>query len=264
MKIHKIMSKIDSNTTTLLDPTLSLAEIIEKAGDMPEYRAIFYKKFLQNSIYVLVQKNQLHENQPNSFNANVPIISFENKQIPVFTDPKHIYDQGILKQDVDYMKVNGRQFLELTLGHSIIVNPFSKVHKELVTNEIADMLNGSIFDVIEKGVAKVHMQTLIGKPEKNPTILLNSLQSVFSKMDIISAAYLGWTFNEKIDKKAHYIFAIECDTKTSEEFRIIADMISNLCKPYLKEEEYIDIIKLTKDGNFIDYFYKKDKPFYVR
>ncbi len=258
------MSKIDLNTNTILDSTLSLAEIIEKAGDMPEYRTVFYKKFLQNSIYVLVQKNQLNDSQLNSFNANVPIISFENNQIPVFTNPKHIYDKGILQQKVDYMKVNGRQFLELILGHSVIVNPFSKVYKELVPNEIADMLNGSIFNVIEKGVAKIHMQTLIGKPEITPTILLNSLQSVFSKMEEISAAYLGWVFNENIDKKAHYIFAIECNTKTSEEFRIIADTISNLCKPYLKKEEYIDIIKLTPEGNFSDYFYEKDEPFYKK
>lgn len=258
------MSKINVVNTNLIDTTLSLAEIIEKAGDNPEYRAIFYQRFLNEIIYVLVQKNQLNNSQPNSFNANVPIVSFENNQIPVFTNSKHIYDQGILQQEVDYMKVNGRQFLELVLGHSIIVNPFSKIYKELVPNEIADMLNGSIFNVIEKGVAKIHMQTLIGKPETTPTILINSLQSVFSKIKEVSAAYLGWVFNEQIDRKAHYIFAIECDTKTSDEFKIIADTISNLCKPYLKKEEYIDIIKLTPNGNFSDYFYNKDEPFYKK
>ncbi|MBB1149565.1 enhanced serine sensitivity protein SseB [Myroides sp. NP-2] len=244
-----------------LNKNLPLADIIEKAGTDKEYRAVFYEKFLKNDIYVLVKKEY---NQANSFNANAPIITFENQHIPVFTAPKHIYDQGAIQDEMNYMKVNGRAFLELAMGHHIIVNPFSKVYKELVPNEIADMLNGSIFNFMKDDVAHLHMQALIGKPEIEPTALLQDLKITFASIPAIASAYIGWTFNERIDQKPHYIFAIDCEVKDAAGFKEIADVISNLCKPHLKKEDYIDIIRLEPKGNFSDYFYNEDQPFYTK
>lgn len=252
------------STETTINKNLPLADIIEKAGTIPEYRAVFYEKFLKNDIYVLVKKGYNENNEATSFNANAPIITFENQQIPVFTDAKHIYDQGVIQDEMSYMKVNGRSFLELAMGHHIIINPFSKVYKELVPNEIADMLNGSIFNVVKDNVAHIHMEVLIGKPETEPQALLADLKTTFTSIPTISSAYLGWMFNERIDQKPHYIFAVECETKNAAEFKEIADVISNLCKPHLKKQEYIDIIRLEKNGNFSDYFYNQDQPFYTK
>jgi len=253
-----------TSTQSTINKSLPLAEIIEKAGTEKEYRAVFYEKMLKSDIYVLVKEGYNDNNEANSFNANAPIITFENQQIPVFTAPNHIYDQGAIQEEMNYMKVNGRAFLELAMGHAIIVNPFSKVYKELVPNEVAAMLNGSIFDVAKDNVAQIHMQVLIGKPDVEPTALMEDLKTTFASIPTISASYIGWTFNERVDQKPHYIFAIECDTKSSAEFKEIADVISNLCKPHLKKEEYIDIIKLERNGNFSDYFYQQAEPFYTK
>lgn len=255
------MTQSTQSTQTTINKNLALAEIIEKAGTIGEYRAVFYEKFLKTDIYVLVKKGY---DEGNSFNANAPIITFEDQKIPVFTDPKHIYDQGAIQDEMSYMKVNGRSFLELAMGHTIIINPFSKVYKELVPNEIADMLNGSIFNVMKDNVAHIHLPVLIGKPEHEPLDLLRDLKTTFTAIPSISSAYLGWLFNERIDQKPHYIFAVECTTKNAAEFKEIADVISNLCKPHLKKEEYIDIVRLEKNGNFSDYFYNQDQPFYTK
>ncbi|WP_430529935.1 enhanced serine sensitivity protein SseB [Myroides sp. C20-1] len=258
------LDTMTQSTQLKVNKSLPLADIIEKAGTVKEYRAVFYENFLKNDIYVLVKEGYNANNEANSFNANAPIITFENQQIPVFTAPKHIYDQGAIQDEMNYMKVNGRAFLELAMGHTIIVNPFSKVYKELVPNEVADMLNGSIFNFIQDDIAHVHMQVLIGKPEVEPTALLEDLKKTFTAIAAISSAYIGWTFNARIDKKPHYIFALECEVKNGAEFKEIADVISNLCKPHLKKEEYIDIIRLEPNGNFSDYFYKEDQPFYTK
>lgn len=252
------------STETKINKNLPLADIIEQAGTIKEYRAIFYEKFLKSDIYVLVKKGYNDNQEANSFNANAPIITFENQQIPIFTDPKHIYDQGVIQEEMSYMKVNGRAFLELAMGHNIIVNPFSKVYKELVPNEIAEMLNGSIFNVVKDNVAHIQMNVQIGKPEVEPQALLADLKKTFASIPIISSAYLGWMFNARIDQKPHYLFAVECDIKNGAEFKEIADVISNLCKPHLKKHEYIDIIRLEKNGNFSDYFYNQDQPFYTK
>jgi len=260
MSKDKIVTMTQS-TQKAINKNLPLADIIEKAGTIEAYRAVFYEKFLKNDIYVLVKKEY---NQANSFNANAPIITFEDQRIPVFTDPKHIYDQGAIQDEMSYMKVNGRAFLELAMGHYILVNPFSKVYKELVPNEVAEMLNGSIFNVIKDNVAHIHMQARIGKPETEPTALLQELKKTFASIPAISSAYLGWTYNEQIEQKPHYIFAVDCQVKNAAGFKEIADVISNLCKPHLKKEDYIDIIRLEPNGNFSDYFYNQDQPFYSK
>lgn len=248
----------NKNTTTKLNTNLTLAQIIEQAGSNPEYRAVFYNRFLKDYIYILVQKDSTTEDS-----ENPPIIAFENNCIPVFTDPDRIYDGSAIHQEMDYMKVRGHAFLEMTLGATIIVNPFSKVYKELVVEEIADMLNGSIFNTASSPVLRGQMNVQIGKPDNNPTTLLNELKSAFYQNEHITAAYIGWTFNEILDKEPHYIFAIECSEGLGN-FKDIADLVSTFCKSHFKEGEYADIIKLEQNGNYSDYFYNQAKPFYVK
>ncbi|MCC9043269.1 enhanced serine sensitivity protein SseB [Myroides sp. M-43] len=252
----------NKNTSTKLNTNLTLAQIIELAGTNPEYRIVFYNRFLKDQIYVLVEKDPSGNN---NFDDNNPpaIIAFENNRIPVFTHPDRIYDGGAIHEEMDYMKVPSRAFLEMTLGASIIVNPFSKVYKELVVEEIAEMLNGSIFNTLNSPILKAQMNVQIGKPETEPKALIEELKEIFSKNDLIKSAYIGWTFNEILDKEPHYIFAIESEIELAN-FKEVADIISELCKPHLAKEEYIDIIKLEKNGNFSDYFYNQAEPFYVK
>ena len=253
----------NKNTVTKLNTNLTLAQIIEQAGTNPEYRIVFYNRFLKDDIYVLVEKGALEGKTDGSMDPTPPIIAFENNCIPIFTHPDRIYDGSAIHQEMDYMKVRGNDFLEMTLGATIIVNPFSKVYKELVVEEIAEMLNGSIFNTLSSPVLKAQMNVKIGAPETEPTVLLEELKTAFSEHELINAAYIGWTFNEILDKNAHYVFAIEC-AKELTDFKEVADLISNFCKPHLTKEEYIDIIKLEKNGNFSDYFYNHATPFYTK
>lgn len=253
----------NKNTASKLNTNLPLAQIIELAGDNPEYRIVFYDRFLKDSIYVLVEKGSLDLYEDNNAGIAPPIIAFENNRIPVFTHPDRIYDASAIHEEMDYMKVRGNAFLEMTLGATIIVNPFSKVYKELVANEISEMLNGSIFNTLSSPVLKAQMNVKIGKPETEPTTLIEELKEVFAKNDLIKSAYIGWTYNEILDKTPHYIFAVESEKELTN-FKEIADTISELCKPHLTKEEYIDIIKLEKNGNFSDYFYNQAEPFYVK
>lgn len=248
----------NKNTTTKLNMNLTLAQIIEQAGSNPEYRAVFYNRFLKDYIYILVQKDETNDG-----NETPPIIAFENNCIPVFTDPDRIYDGSAIHQEMDYMKVRGNDFLEMTLGATIIVNPFSKVYKELVVEEIADMLNGSIFNTVSSPVLRGQMNVQIGKPANYPTTLLNELKSAFYQHEHITAAYIGWTFNEVLDKEPHYIFAIECSEDLGN-FKELANLVSTFCKSHFKDGEYADIIKLEQNGNYSEYFYNQAEPFYKK
>lgn len=252
----------NKKSTTKINANLTLAQIIEEAGNKPEYRSIFYDRFLKDYIYVLVEKTS-ESQTTEGLTPNVPILVLDDKRIPIFTHPNRIYDNGAITEDMEYMKVRGRSFLEMTIGSTLIVNPFSKVFKELVADEISQMLNGSIFNTLSNPVLKAQMQAKIGKPEEEPTALLEELTPLFAKNEAIDNAYIGWTFNPIIDKKPHFIFAIETIVE-KEQFKEIADMISNACIPHLKKEQFIDIIKLEQNGNFSDYFYNHAEPFYKK
>ncbi|WP_158211200.1 enhanced serine sensitivity protein SseB [Myroides phaeus] len=253
----------NKKSTTKINANLTLAQLIEQAGSKPEYRAIFYDRFLKDYIYVLVEKTPNSSNNNEGLATDAPILVLDDQRIPVFTSLDSISDNGEITDDISYMKVRGRSFLEMTFGSTIIVNPFSKIYKNLVPEEISQMLNGSIFNTLSNPVLKAQMQVKIGKPEVEPTALLEELTQLFSTHEVIDNAYIGWTFNPMIDKKPHYIFAIETIAEKGQ-FKEIADMISNTCVPHLKKEEFIDIIKLEQNGNFSDYFYKHAEPFYKK
>lgn len=252
----------NKKTTEKINRNLTLAQIIEQAGTQPEYRAIFYERMLKDYIYVLVQSGYKPEDLTVGIDPNIPVITFENGGIPVFTHPDRIYDGGAINEEMDYIKVRGRSFLELTIGHPLIVNPFSKIYKELVPPEVSEMLNGSIFNPKHSPILRTKMNALIGHPEYEPTQLLNALSNAYAEVSEITNAYLGWTFTEEVDNEAHYTIAIE--TETEKPFKEFAVLTSTVCQDHLNGDQVIDIVKLEPGGNFSDFFYNQSTPFYTR
>ena len=249
-------------TAPKLNKNLTIAQIIEEAGANPEYRAVFYERLLKDHIYVVVERTE-QTDLTEGLTPNTPIITFENGIIPVFTDPKHIYDGGAITEEVDYIKVIGRYFLEMTIGRGIVVNPFSKFYKELIPQEIAEMLSGQIFNPTHAPVIHAKMNALIGPPDHLPEELIVDLFEAFTSEECIKQAHIGWTFNQALDKEPHYIIAIE-STEKEGTFETIAQLTSDACQAHLKGDQVIDIIKLEKEGNFSEYFYNQSTPFYIK
>ncbi|UVD79303.1 enhanced serine sensitivity protein SseB C-terminal domain-containing protein [Myroides albus] len=248
--------------TGKINKNLTLAQIIEEAATKPEYRALFYERMLKDYIYVLVEQGYTSSELTVGIDPHVPIIALDNGVIPVFTNPDRIYDSGAITQEMDYIKVRGRSFLELTIGNQIIVNPFSKYYKELIPIEISEMLNGSIFTPKHSPVIHTRMNALIGAPEQSPTALLSDLSNMFKSIIAITHAHIGWTFMDQIDTNAHYIIAIETEGELP--FSQIAKLTSTICQQHLKADEVIDIVKLEKGGDFSEFFYNQSTPFYSK
>lgn len=258
MSIYK-QNRKKSPYAKLVANNISLEKILEKATTEIEYREIFYKRFLNADIYVLIQKKR---NTTSHSLENTPIVVLQNNHIPVFTNPERIFDHNTATEEVDYIKVKGRAFLEMAIGETVIVNPFSKIFKTLVPAEISDLLNGSIFNKIpQNNRAKVQMEVMIGHPEVEPTELLETLLPYLSENTAITASYLGWTFNPKTDSKPHYILALELSDNNC---ALYANQIAELAKQHQKEDDILDIIQLEKDGTFSEFFYKQSTPFFKR
>lgn len=244
----------------IINNNISLAKVIEKATDELEFREIFYKRFLKEHIYVLVQKNKDTSKQLPL--ESTPIIVLQNKNIPVFTELERIFEHNVIGEEVDYIKVIGRSFLEMVVGETVIVNPFSHINKTLVPAEISDMLNGTIFNKLSKNQnSKIQMDVIIGHPKDPPSEFIESLIPFLSKSQDIIKAYLGWTFNPKIDKKPHYIIALELTNNNCSHY---ANEIALIAKPHQSEDDILDIIQLEEGGTFSEFFYKQSSPFYTK
>lgn len=250
------MATINKNIIT---NNISLSKVIEKASIEPELREIFYKRFLKENIYVLVQKNK-NTNKSTPLEST-PIVVLQNNNIPVFTELERIFEHNAIGEEVDYIKVIGRNFLEMVVGETIIVNPFSKTNKTLVPAEITDMLNGSIFNKLALNQkANIQMDVMIGHPKVHPTEFIESLIPFLKDNQEIIKAYLGWTFNPKTDKEPHYIIALELTNNNCSHY---AHEIASIAKPYQKQDDILDIIQLEEGGTFSDFFYKQSTPFFV-
>ncbi|SFJ78309.1 enhanced serine sensitivity protein SseB C-terminal domain-containing protein [Myroides guanonis] len=244
----------------IINNNISLAKVIEKATDEPEFREIFYKRFLKENIYVIVQKDK--NSTKNTSLESSPIVVLQNNNIPVFTEPERIFEHNAIGDEVDYIKVIGRSFLEMVVGETVIVNPFSNANKTLVPAEISDMLNGTIFNRISTNQkTKIQMDVMIGHPKVHPKEFIESLIPFLNKNQDINKAYLGWTFNPKIDKNPHYIIALDLTTNNCSQY---ANEIALIAKQYQSEDDILDIIQLEEGGTFSEFFYKQSSPFYIK
>lgn len=255
-----LFNKKNTFNKNIVNNNISLAKIIEKAKNEPEFREIFYRRFLKENIYVLIKKDK--NSTKNSSLESSPIVVLQNKRIPVFTEPERIFEHNAIGDEVDYIKVIGRSFLEMVVGETIIVNPFSNINKTLIPAEISDMLNGSIFNKISAiQKTKIQMDVIIGHPKVHPTEFIKSLIPFLNKNQDINKAYLGWTFNPKIDEKPHYIIALELANNNCSQY---ANEIALIAKPFQSEDDILDIIQLEEGGTFSEFFYKQSSPFYIK
>ncbi|MBW3518551.1 enhanced serine sensitivity protein SseB [Flavobacterium sp. NKUCC04_CG] len=240
----------------------TLSEILEKAGHDAKYREEFYRRFLEESVYVLTQKESDGKKTGSiSDLKKLPIVVFPNQVIPVFTELDRIYEQESIRNEVTAVAVNGREFLTMAANSAVVVNPFSAIYKELIPLEISEMLSGSMFDKKSNILkTKQSMAVQIGQPKIYPEELVACLTELFKTQPEVKAAHIGWIYNPVVGDPPHYIFALECATK---DMKRITDQAALATRPFVKAEQFVDFMQLDKDGDISRYFYQQTKPFYT-
>ena len=111
----------------------------------------FYQKLLWNELFVLTNAAPTYQEGTNMLEegSNVQIVAFDGGQIPVFTSTNRIFDKGIIDTAVHYLCLKGQDLFELAQGATFVLNPYSEFHKELVPEEIEDLMNGTIYQKID-------------------------------------------------------------------------------------------------------------------
>lgn len=149
MGIFDIFKKKKTDSTF---PENELEQCLMRAASETSAQKEFYQKLLWNQLFVLTAGHDSSEEgtQILKEDTTVQFVTFEEGQIPVFTSTNRIFDKGVIKKEVPYMSLKGQDLFGVAKGVTFILNPYSDYGKELIPEEIENLLNGTIYDKIEE------------------------------------------------------------------------------------------------------------------
>jgi tetratricopeptide (TPR) repeat protein len=133
-------------------PENELEESLMQAASSVSAQKYFFQKLLWNQLFVLTGGHSENEEGANTLeeDTKVQFVTFGNGHIPIFTSTNRIFDKGIIKEEVSYMRLKGQDLFEVAEGATFILNPYSDYGKELLPEEIQSLMNGTIYDEIDK------------------------------------------------------------------------------------------------------------------
>ena len=242
-----------------------LETLLEKAAKEPSYRSEFYKKLLSEELFVLTNRSMFPNAPAGKFvtetETTIQIRSYDDGRIPVFTSTKRMFDKGVVKKEVTYLAVKGADLFNFTKGSTLILNPYSDYGKELLPEEIQDLLDGTILqDRLKTMTIEKDTSILLGQPANYPTAMVNSLKDLFSRRPAVVAGYLALIQYKEKNEPPHYIIGI----KTEGDASSITDEAGFTAKQSLKPEEFVDLVQIQQDSPITDYMLNQTTPFYLR
>ncbi|SEB14922.1 SseB family protein [Pedobacter hartonius] len=141
-KQKKETDPLDSVTEEMIAETedMELDVLMEKAIQEPAYKSAFYSRVLTDEIIVIsVNVNVSEGYQYLEVGTSVEIYSLPDGSIPLFTSIDRIFDNGIVTDDVEFLKMSGADLFSVALGETFIVNPYSE-YKNKISASVAERL----------------------------------------------------------------------------------------------------------------------------
>lgn len=112
----------------------------------------FYQKLLWSQLFVLTDghPDPAETSQTASEVTKVRLLAIDPGHIPVFTSLNRVFDNSVIKHEVAYIGMRAQDLFGMAKGMTFVLNPYSSQVKELPPGEIEDLLNGTIYEKIDK------------------------------------------------------------------------------------------------------------------
>jgi hypothetical protein len=236
--------------------------LIQAAKD-PAHRPQFYRDFLNAELFVIEEGPPRQSTTgPRTLEqgTKLALLTFQRDNqtlIPIFSSLPRL--QTFIKQEANYVAMKTPDFLKMTKGATLLLNPGSDYGKEFTAPEIASLLDGSFWRPTDTFVTQKATKVLVGQPANYPTDLVAALTRYFQTTPQVTKAYLALYHNPDRDPKPHTLIAIEV-TGDWDQIASGAGIVSqntNIPDPP------IDFFQLTGKPGLDDHF-KSLKPFYEK
>jgi hypothetical protein len=246
-----------------MTPQNKLERSLVQAATDPAYRPQFYRDLVESDIFIIQHGSRFTEIKEtiteSDFQLKVQPIEYNGKQcLPAFSSLPRL--QAVIKEQVSYIALNALVFLKATRGANLILNPGSDCAKEFGPDEVASLLDGSLWKPTEPQVTPENTKVLIGQPAKYPSELVDALCRLFAQNTQVEEAYLAHFFNPKRDEKPHTLIALE----VVGDYDAIVAEAGIVVKEVRVPDPPVNFVQLRCNGLVESYFASGVKPFYQR
>lgn len=119
--------------------------LLKKAVVEPAYRIDIYARILSEKFFVLTEEGMFPQGSfITNGNTKAQVRTLNNGSVPIFTSTDRIFDGGVIKTEVCFLELEGKDLLKMSTGKALIINPYSDFGKEILPSEIEQILDGSI------------------------------------------------------------------------------------------------------------------------
>ncbi len=244
-------------------PENKLERSLMKAAQDPAHRPQFYRDFAESDVFVIQ-----HGPPPEQSGARVlkegcqlkiPNIDFNGKAyIPIFSSLSRL--KAVLQDETAYIALNAFEFLKITQGAEILLNPGSDFGKEFTKDEIQSIIDGSVWKPCESYRFEKETRVLMGQPANYPHDLTEALTRLFRKVREVKRAYLAHFFNPEKDEKAHTLIGIEVSGNWDQ----VVSQAGLVARDIEIPDPPVDFVQITGQGGAEDYFLNDCEPFYKK
>ena len=150
-----------------------------------------------------------------------------------------------------FLGLSAIDFLRITSGLYLVLNPGSDYGKAFLPNEVASLLDGSLLRPAETLTAKGGEQQLIGQPQDYPHNFAEAVSRFLSSEPGVEQAFLAQHFIAGVHTEPAILVAVVAPEFG---FERIAGAIGVIAKETRMSEEAVDVTRLQKSrlGYFAD------------
>lgn len=231
-----------------------LEEALVKAVNDPSNAPAFYRQLSDGVVYFIEQA--VASDDGNAVGI-APMEVDGTRYLPIFSSVVRI--QQAIDDEVTYAGVNGMEFFRMTAGSPILLNPGSEYGKEILADEAAAIVDGSIFHRADQLTLPKDSTYIIGDPKVYPAELVEALSALFRKSKQVKQAWLAQMMVIDSASGPSTLIGIESDARIRE--------IANEAHLVLQHVEIpsppVDFVAVAPGSEFSDHFLTQ-KPFYSR
>lgn len=179
--------------------------------------------------------------------------------LPFFTSLDKL--QAAVQDETPYIALQGRDFLNLTRGSRMILNPGSPQSQEFTGADVERLLvNGSTEPVRRRMVAE-DTKVRLGQPAEYPHEMVQALGEMFEKEPDVVRAYLAMMHDPARDERPALVVGIE----TSGNIEEICRKAGAVATDSAPAGQVVDLTPvLPEEGGISAYFRDQTQPFYEK
>lgn len=250
-------------TKIMFTPENELEKSLMKAATDPAHRPQFYKDFINSEIFV-IRHGPLPEKEGRTVLKEgmqlqiQPIEINEKTYLPIFSSVTRLRDT--IQKEVGFLGLNALEFLKITRGADLMLNPGSAYGKEFVKEEVERLLDGTMWKPSQTYVAEKDTKILIGQPKNYPQALVDTLSRLFKNVRDVKSAYLAHYHNPEEGDPPHTLIGISAAGNWEE----IVAQAGMVARDVDVPDPPVDFIHIETNESLSEYFLKGCKPFYKR